>query len=193
MSKEELRKYCREEWERFLLEELDALRAILRYFSRFLDELDLVARSRLLLTLPLAGEIDYWKVITDRELKIYLPRTLKDKLEFRYYDPSHPVYSRVELGSRGVPGPCSEAPLIDFKKEPLLASDLVVIPVLGIGPGGVRLGRGGGYYDREREFLLKAKTVALLPQKLSNLEFTAEEHDLSLNYLITELGIKQIS
>lgn len=67
---------------------------------------------------------------------------------------------------------------------------LVLLPSLAANKKFVRLGRGKGYYDRY--FYNNSWDnikITLLPEELRNLEFLEEEHDLVLDYIITEKKI----
>ncbi|ODT48795.1 5-formyltetrahydrofolate cyclo-ligase [Devosia sp. 63-57] len=74
---------------------------------------------------------------------------------------------------------------------PRAVPDIVLMPLLGFDAAGTRLGYGGGYYDR---------TLAALPRKplLVGLAFDVqelqdiprEEHDVPLDAVITEAGVR---
>lgn len=74
---------------------------------------------------------------------------------------------------------------------PRAVPDIVLMPLLGFDAAGTRLGYGGGYYDR---------TLAALPRKplLVGLAFGVqeldaiprEEHDVPLDAVITEAGVR---
>lgn len=65
---------------------------------------------------------------------------------------------------------------------------LAVIPCLGAAPGGVRLGRGGGYYDR---FLARypGQSVLLCPKALLFPSLPAGALDARVPNLLTEDGL----
>lgn len=66
--------------------------------------------------------------------------------------------------------------------------DLVVVPCLAMTAQGVRLGHGGGYYDR---FLRKlgCPTVAFCPSAQILEYIPHDDKDVSIQYVITENGI----
>lgn len=68
------------------------------------------------------------------------------------------------------------------------ADDLMIIPGLSFTKDGMRLGQGGGYYDR---FLEKHPciTVGLCRERFLKEELPHEWNDLPVNYVITETGI----
>ena len=183
MTKEEARAYCRKEWDSFL--KTNSPQMILEKLDSLLNELK--SGARLLVSMPLKDELDYWKLLAGRDLELYAPRTLKNRIEFRYYEVGHPEFSRIESGHQGIPGPCAHAPLLE---EPLQKEDQVILPCLGVSTGGVRLGRGGGYYDRWRERLSISRRISLVPASLSRLDFPPEEHDIHVQCAITEKGLE---
>jgi 5-formyltetrahydrofolate cyclo-ligase len=74
--------------------------------------------------------------------------------------------------------------------------DLIVIPLVGVDPGGARLGMGGGYYDRALAFRLR-RTLWKGPH-LAGLAFDcqradlkfAQHWDIQLDFLATESGVE---
>lgn len=183
MTKEEAREYCRKEWERFL--QTKAPQKILEKLASLLDELK--SSARLLVSIPLKNELDYRELLAKRDLELYAPRTLKDKIEFRYYEVKDSEFSQIEAGYRGIPGPRAQAPLL---KEPLQKEDQIILPCLGLGEHGTRLGRGGGYYDHWREKFSVSKPICLVPEALSRLDFPTEDHDIHIQRAITEKGMR---
>lgn len=69
--------------------------------------------------------------------------------------------------------------------------DLAIIPLVGFDLQGYRIGYGGGFYDRflkEYESKIKIKIgIAYELQKIQNIPY--EEHDIKLDYVITEKQI----
>jgi 5-formyltetrahydrofolate cyclo-ligase len=67
--------------------------------------------------------------------------------------------------------------------------DLVLVPGLGFTPGGVRLGRGAGYYDR---WLAEAPagllTVGVAFECQLTPDLPSEPHDWQMDYIVTENG-----
>lgn len=65
--------------------------------------------------------------------------------------------------------------------------DLVVAPCLMATPDGLRLGQGGGYYDR---FLPRCRcpVVLLCPATLVQRDLPAEAHDRRADHVLTEKG-----
>ena len=69
------------------------------------------------------------------------------------------------------------------------AADVVVVPALAVARDGVRLGRGGGYYDRAlRHARADAVVVALVFDDEFVLELPAEPHDSRVDAVVTPSG-----
>ena len=99
------------------------------------------------------------------------------RMDFRAWDPAQPLVHDA-IGLRA-PSP----------ERPVLEPDLVVAPLLAFQRDGVRLGQGGGYYDRALEALRARKRVFVLGlaysgQQAENLPH--EAHDQRLDAILTE-------
>ena len=70
----------------------------------------------------------------------------------------------------------------------LTTPDAVLVPCVGFNPGRVRLGYGGGFYDRTLAELPAAATIGIAFD-CARAEFDAEAHDIALHNVITESGI----
>jgi len=66
--------------------------------------------------------------------------------------------------------------------------DLIIVPGLAFSKAGVRLGFGGGYYDRYLKDL-KCYTVGLCYESCLADDLVKEEYDVNVKYIITEKGI----
>lgn len=86
----------------------------------------------------------------------------------------------------GIPEPGSQCPAASPKEL-----DLCIVPALACAPNGVRLGYGGGYYDR---FL--AQTDAFCMELCAHCrllgELPAEEHDIPCDCIVTDREVVQI-
>lgn len=89
---------------------------------------------------------------------------------------------QLRPGAFGILEPLEEAPRL-----PPAAVDFAVIPCLSATRSGLRLGRGGGYYDR---FLLAYTGSAALVCREAMLlpELPVEAHDRSVPLIVTEAG-----
>ncbi len=64
------------------------------------------------------------------------------------------------------------------------------VPTLGLSPMGVRLGYGGGYYDRYFALYPEGQRVAVLYESFTNQAVVASEFDMVMSGVATELGIR---
>ena len=136
---------------------------------------------------PLADEPDIRPLLTwlhEQGAHIALPAVAEPgiPLEFHRWMPSD---SLIE-GAFGVLEPARTRPL---------TPDVVLVPTLGFGPQGERLGYGGGYYDRSLAKLAANNphlvTIGIawiegrIPQEA---EFKPASHDFVLNTVATPTG-----
>lgn len=96
-----------------------------------------------------------------------------------------PCLELLQRGAFGIPEPPADLPPVCPPADHTLA----LIPCLAVSPHGVRLGRGGGYYDR---FLAHAKGERLLlcPSALILPEVPADSWDIPFapEEILTEKG-----
>lgn len=128
----------------------------------------------------LASEISIQKAFTQAShIRWAFPRT--DGQDMAFY----------ELGPQGFEQG-------DWAKQPVLAGARkvetcsgVIVPALGFDQVGRRLGRGKGFYDRflANKMLLK---VGVSLEALVVKELPAEEHDIGMDYIITEKSVRKI-
>lgn len=132
---------------------------------------------------PLPGEADLTPVL--REVlasgrRLLLPRTEPD-LQIRFCAVSS--LDELQPDAWGIPSPSAELP----EEE----ADLWLIPVCGIDPAGVRLGKGGGCYDRYGQahpaLLERGIPVALSCQLVPRVP--REPHDLPFPRLFLPEGL----
>lgn len=73
--------------------------------------------------------------------------------------------------------------------EALRAAELIVVPALAVSSDGVRLGRGGGWYDRALHFATPGTPIWAAVRAVEVLtELPAEPHDVRVSGVITENG-----
>jgi len=138
----------------------------------------------------------YWPIQSEIN-----PFPLMQMFEERGYDLALPVlnptaegyemrFRRFNLGDPLVPGPFGirEPGQIAPEVEP----DVLLLPMLGFDVSGVRLGYGGGYFDRALAALrarkpLTAYGIAFSAQQLA--EVPHEGHDERLDGIFTETGL----
>jgi 5-formyltetrahydrofolate cyclo-ligase len=99
------------------------------------------------------------------------------QMVFRRWDRAQPL-TRDAIGLNA-PSPDSE----------VVEPDLVIVPLLAFNRDGVRLGQGGGYYDRALEALKARREVFVLGLAYSGQEtanLPHEPHDQALDAILTE-------
>lgn len=182
-----------------------ALRTRFRAYRSQLSEREYVRRSRAILKhvrwLPELQQAHtvhtYWPVTERREVDT---RPLIEHLHRQDVSVVLPVVTEFSGASDGTPamehrvytGPACLTPNRWGLHEPQgtaavspEALDLVLVPALGAGRNGHRIGNGGGYYDA---FLseVAAPTVALVYRACLVDTVPAEAHDVPVTYIATE-------
>lgn len=96
------------------------------------------------------------------------------------------IYGKNELkdGTFGIPEPSKISEIL-----PKNAIDVAIVPALTFDIFGNRLGHGGGYYDRYLEGASGVR-IGLGREKLIVGKLPHEEHDIPIDILITETGIR---
>jgi 5-formyltetrahydrofolate cyclo-ligase len=100
------------------------------------------------------------------------------------------IFRRFSIGEDLVHGPFDIRQPADHSEE--VDPDVVMVPLLAFNRAGVRLGYGGGYYDRALERLraqkvIRAVGIAFSGQEVAQIPF--EVHDQPLDGIFTELGL----
>jgi 5-formyltetrahydrofolate cyclo-ligase len=99
-------------------------------------------------------------------------------LEFREWWPDAPM----GVGVYDLPIPVG---------TPRVLPQALLIPVVGIGSVGDRLGYGGGFYDRTLASLSPPPLTIALAYELSRIPTThPQDHDILMDFVITESGIQ---
>lgn len=97
-------------------------------------------------------------------------------LQFSSWFPGCPM----EEDMYGIPKPLG---------TPHIAPSLLFVPCVGYGPGGYRIGYGGGFYDRTLANLNpRPYTVGLAFSHAFVPDFFPEAHDIALDCILTEKG-----
>jgi 5-formyltetrahydrofolate cyclo-ligase len=139
---------------------------------------------------PIKGEFDplpalhRWKedgeLLDEPQLRrIALPviDKLHKTLKFHAWFPGCPM----EEDAFGIPKP---------KDTEIVTPTLLFVPCVGYGPGGFRLGYGGGFYDRTLATLQpKPYTVGLGFTQGFVAEFEPEPHDVALDAILNDNGV----
>ena len=85
-------------------------------------------------------------------------------------------------------------PSVGLDTEPLRSAELVFVPALAIDHAGVRLGQGGGFYDRTLEHLVTgpaggALVIGVINQDELYDDLPAEDHDRLVAAALSQTSI----
>jgi 5-formyltetrahydrofolate cyclo-ligase len=133
---------------------------------------------------PIKGEFDALPALyrwseADDQRRIGLPVMNREtkQLTFHVWYPGCPM----EEDAYGIPKP---------KDTEAFHPELLLVPCVGFGPGGVRLGYGGGFYDRTLAALEPRPVTAGVGYGHGYLPWLqAEAHDIPLEAMLTEVGV----
>lgn len=126
------------------------------------------------------GEFD---VLQALQFPLYLPRTGANRqMEFLK---TQSIASLLP-GRFGIMEPGPENPVLPRELGP---EDFVIVPTLAVNKERFRLGKGGGYYDRQRSMLQAAVKAAVIPFELTRMPFESLEYDMQIDLVITERGV----
>ena len=76
-------------------------------------------------------------------------------------------------------------------REAIAQADVVLVPGTGVSPGGVRLGQGGGCYDRALPRIPPGTPVAVvLYDDEVGIAVPAEPHDVRVGFALTASGVR---
>ena len=133
---------------------------------------------------PIGSEVltqDIMQEVLSDGKELFLPKVKGDKMEFRKIMD----FSNLERGNFEIMEPKDDCPADN-------TLDLLLVPTVGISEKGVRLGYGKGFYDK---FLSKNKieTVALTYEKQIIKKIPKSEHDILMNWILTEDRFVKIS
>jgi len=126
---------------------------------------------------PIGSEIltqDIIQELISNGKDVFLPKVIGKKMEFRKISD----FSNLEKGSFDIMEPKDDCQIDN-------SLDVVLVPTVGISPFGVRLGYGHGFYDK---FLAEHKvtTISLTLEKQIVKNIPKSEHDIIINWIITE-------
>jgi 5,10-methenyltetrahydrofolate synthetase len=133
---------------------------------------------------PIRGEIDPLPVLAEwaagapgRRIGLPVIDPATQRLEFHAWWPGAPMRQDVF----GIPIPDGTGPV---------APTLLLVPCVGYGPSGVRLGYGGGFYDRTLAAAgPRPATAGIAFASAYVPELVARAHDIPLDAILTEDGI----
>jgi len=133
---------------------------------------------------PIGSEIltqDIMQEILSIGKELYLPKVVGEKMEFRRITD----FSCLEIGSFDIMEPKDDCPVENNL-------DLILVPTIGISQDGIRLGYGLGFFDK---FLseYKIETIALVYEKQVIKKIPRLEHDIPMNWILTEDRFSNVS
>jgi 5,10-methenyltetrahydrofolate synthetase len=132
---------------------------------------------------PYQGEFDARPFVRDlrrRGARAALPVVVAKgaPLEFREWWPGVAMLN----GVYGLPVPDGTA---------VVRPEALLIPAVGIGASGDRLGYGGGFFDRTLAALHPKPLAVALAFELSRIETTVPQpHDVLMDFVVTETGVE---
>jgi 5-formyltetrahydrofolate cyclo-ligase len=134
---------------------------------------------------PIRDELDCRPVLTrlvDSGQPVCLPVVIGDgeALELRLWAEGEPLY------------PSGFGTLAPPEGAPVVEPDVILMPLLGFDREGMRLGYGGGYYDRTLTILSKPPRLVGYAFACQEIErIPREPHDIPLDAVVTEAGYRK--
>ncbi len=182
-NKSLMRKFAKAYW----LEFLSNPHNIDNLFQQFENFLKKNKKQRVFAFYPIIYEPPIWQLLDQYFSTIFIPviDSTTNKMKFSAIKLNE-SYLESKRNFLNILEPISKIEEVPKK------DDLVIVPSLGANQNFVRLGRGAGYYDRyfnDNKKSLESIKISLLPEKLTNLVFIQENHDLILDIMITENNI----
>lgn len=145
------------------------------------DLLTTLGARRVLAYRALSGEPDVSAL--ERDFELLAPRA-RFRPEPRLT--LHAWHTATEVSRFGALQPPQDAPQV-----PLGTVDAILLPGLAFDHAGVRLGYGGGFYDRLLP-AFRGVTVGVIQAALLVPELPRDPHDCSAQWLVTERGAQEI-
>ncbi len=142
--------------------------------------------SKIAIYSPIKSEFDTFQLMNTlfyEGKEICLPLVIKKDLplKFREWTPE----TEMRRSSFNIPIPVTDKELLP---------DLVIAPLISYDQKGVRLGYGGGFYDRTIAHLRKKMSVLYLgiafPEQKSYVNIPKEDHDIILDGVIDSFGVQ---
>jgi len=134
---------------------------------------------------PFKAEVDarfFIHHIRQRGATAALPAVVEKKgpLQFREWWPG----VEMEAGVFDLPVP---------KATRVLLPDALLIPPVGFGPRGYRLGYGGGYFDRTLGAMAPQPIKIAVAFEVSRMStIYPQPHDVPMDFIVTEVGIHRV-
>ncbi len=148
----------------------------------FFDSFHFPSKTRIGAYWPIDSELDIRPLLYElvkRGFRCALPCMEAVGISFREWDPS----VTLREGKFHIFEPPSASPCI--------TPDVLIVPLLAFDKGGHRLGYGQGHYDRYLSDH-KALTIGVGFKGQEIEKIPHQPHDFSLNYILTEAGVRVI-
>nr|YP_002049390.1 hypothetical protein PCC_0765 [Paulinella chromatophora]ACB43180.1 hypothetical protein PCC_0765 [Paulinella chromatophora] len=144
----------------------------------------LETNQKIVIYWPLINEIDLRGIAKQLPNQLALPAVYKDQLHIHNWSPGQ----ALQLDDCGIPAPIYQSRLHPNQVGLLLA------PALAFDNRGIRLGYGGGYYDRLRSDPLWRGIIALIvaPASYKVNEITTDSWDIPFDGWLTESELKYL-
>jgi len=120
---------------------------------------------------------DAWR----RGKRVFLPRVVGEQLEFALHAPG----VALSRGRFGIPEPGGDAARLERSADPTVA----FVPLVAWDAAGVRLGRGGGFYDRAFSTMRPDHVIGLGYAFQRQAALPCDPWDVNLDYVATEQGV----
>lgn len=148
--------------------------------QRLLCEEVFAAASVIALYAPCRGEVDTSRLFAAARSAgklVAYPRVAGDHLSFVPVD----TLAALQVGAFGIPEPASGSEL------PVSSLELILVPGVGFGRDGHRLGSGFGYYDRTLAAQGRPKALVGFAYDFQLVNtLPVEPHDVQLDQLVTD-------
>jgi 5-formyltetrahydrofolate cyclo-ligase len=115
---------------------------------------------------------------------ICVPRTEKKGRKMSFFQLNH--FGQLKNSTNSIREPEEGAREVEKK-----AIDLLIVPGLLFDKNGYRIGFGGGYYDRFLKDFTN-HTASMCTDKQIKETLPTETHDVPVQYLLTETGLKKL-
>jgi len=116
--------------------------------------------------------------------KVSVPKSIHESKKLHFY--AIDSFDQVEKGYYDLQEPVPEKTSFTEPRD----IELLLVPGLAFNEKGYRVGFGGGYYDRFTEQFPNKKISLIHTNQLVD-NMPVEEHDIPVDYIITEKGIIQ--